>query len=47
MGQENVEKTGPEADVKARCSSSGGLEPYKDLSAVALGAGTYSREDAG
>lgn len=47
VGQENVEKTGPEAGVKAQCSRSGGLQPHKDLSAVALGAGTYSREDAG
>jgi len=47
VGQENVEKTGPEAGVKAQCSSHGGLKPHKDLSAAALGAGTYSREGAG
>lgn len=46
-GQKNVEKTGPEASVKVRCSSSGDLWPHKDLSGAALGAVTYSREDVG
>lgn len=36
-----------EAGVKARCSSSGGLQSHKGLPGAALGAGTYSREEVG
>lgn len=36
-----------EAGVKARCSSSGGLQSHKGLPGAASGAGTYSSEEVG
>lgn len=47
MGEKNAKEKRREAGVKARCSSSGGLQSHEGLSGAALGAGTYSREEAG